>query len=174
MDKIILAGYMGSGKTTIGKILSSRLGLPFLDLDEEIERTQGLSVGEIFKQKGEIHFRKLERATLTEILQRPQSFVLAMGGGTPCYSGNDRLLREDGVQSFYLKSSVAELSRRLTGEKSSRPMIANLSDNDLPGFIGTHLFERDPFYRRAKYIVDTAGMTPGEVASVISAQLSRA
>lgn len=165
---------MGSGKSTVGKILSGKLSAPFYDLDSEIEREAGLSITEIFDRKGEIYFRKLEREVLLQMVGRPGGLVLALGGGTPCYAGNDRLLKADGVTSFYLKTSVENLVARLALEKAHRPMIADVPFDELASFIGTHLFERDPYYRSAHHIIDTSGLSPEEVASAIDRYLKRA
>ena len=102
--KIILLGYMGSGKTTIGIQLARKLYLNFTDLDEFIEEKEQKSIKEIFKQKGEIYFRKIEHKYLKQFINENESYVLSLGGGTPCYAGNlDLILKDKKSLSFYLQ-----------------------------------------------------------------------
>ena len=147
-------GYMGSGKTTLGRHLAQRLELPFYDLDSLIEERQGLSVSEIFSDRGEIHFRRLESQVLEEVLDKAEPMVLALGGGTPCYGQNLEKLLQDGVLSIYLKLSPVSLFGRLSERKGSRPLIAHLSDEQLQEFIRKHLFERQFYYNQANCVVD--------------------
>ncbi len=100
--KITLLGYMGSGKSTIAKIVASRLNLTALDLDEYIIEKEGCSIPDIFQKKGEIYFRKIENQYLKELLESDQSYVLALGGGTPCYANNMELILQES-KSFYLR-----------------------------------------------------------------------
>lgn len=147
--KVVLLGYMASGKTTIGKKLADKLCLPFLDLDRYIESKEGKTVSDLFATKGEIYFRKVESLYLEELLGSPQEFVLSLGGGTPCYSGNmDKILASDAI-SVYLKGSIQTLVERVLLNKEKRPLVANIADQDLPEFIGKHLFERRNDYERA-------------------------
>ena len=174
--KIILLGYMGSGKTGVGRLLAEKLEIPFLDLDHEIERKEGRIIPEIFKVSGEIYFRKKETETLKAIFESgPENFVLSVGGGTPCYGKNLELIKtEPGVSSIYLKTSLEELTRRLLIEKDSRPLISHLpSEEVLNDFIRKHLFERTYYYNQADIIVETDARTPGEVAEDIIERLSR-
>lgn len=163
---ISLAGYMGCGKTHISKTLSSRLAYRLVDLDKEISAQVGLSIPEIFSQKGELYFRKCERDILQEILESPHDTVLSLGGGTPAYFDNMDLINSK-TTSFYLRASVGTLAERLTRQKAKRPLIARLSDEELPEFIAKHLFERNAFYSQCKFIVDTDQKTPEEICSEI-------
>ncbi|RKN80294.1 shikimate kinase [Ulvibacterium marinum] len=147
--KIVLIGYMGSGKSTIGKILADELGLDFLDLDAYIEYSEGSTIPRLFEEKGEIHFRKKENEHLDRLLKEKHNFVLSTGGGTPCYGNNMEIIRKATKNVFYLKVSVGELVKRLSTQKSERPLIKNIPDSNLPEFIGKHLFERGFFYERA-------------------------
>ncbi|WKW46542.1 shikimate kinase [Myroides sp. JBRI-B21084] len=150
MTKIVLVGYMASGKTTIGKQLATLLNVPFIDLDVFIEDKEELSIEQIFKQKGEIYFRKQEHFWLNELLNSNQTFVLSLGGGTPCYANNHLWLQNEGVESFYLKATVSTLVSRL--KNTTRPLLQNIED--LPNFIGQHVFERSYFYNFAKHTID--------------------
>ena len=148
---------MGSGKSTIGKRLAKKLGIPFIDLDEYIEASEDISIPEIFNTKGEVYFRKKEYEYLGEILNDQKDFVLSTGGGTPCYGENMNAINNATSNVFYLKVTIAELIDRLSLEKAQRPLIANIPDKELPEFIGKHLFERSFFYAKAKHIIYTDG-----------------
>jgi len=151
--KVVLIGYMGSGKTTVGKLLAQELGFEFIDLDDYIETSLNEKIAHIFKDKGELYFRKKESELLNEILDDNRDLVIALGGGTPCYGVNmDTILQKTNLV-FYLKLSIASLTERLNKEKKHRPLISHLKDEDLPKFIGKHLFERGVYYSRANYTV---------------------
>lgn len=167
MIKIILLGYMGSGKTTVGKILARKMNIPAYDLDKIIEGKEQKTIPEIFNTKGEIYFRKLENLALTEQLQRSEGFILSLGGGTPCYANNHELLKRDDVISIYLKASVDTLTVRLRDEKNERPLITPVSEKEQAEYIAAHLFERSFYYNQAAFKVNTDGCTPDEVADAI-------
>lgn len=139
---------MGSGKSTIGKLLAKTVSYQFLDLDEYIENKEDASISEIFDDKGEIHFRKIEHTYLKDILSNTNNIVLSLGGGTPCYANNMQLIRSSkNTISFYLKASINELVNRLENEKNQRPLVARFEGKEeLKEFIGKHLFERNHFY----------------------------
>ena len=156
--KILLIGYMGSGKSSIGKKLATVLGLPFKDMDTEIENSEGMGIPEIFSNKGEIYFRKVENRVLKNILDQPESFVLATGGGTPCYANSLSLMKEHpDTVLLYLKSSLEVLTERLFQEKDKRPLLAHLkSKEEVNDFIRKHLFERAFYYNQASLIIDSS------------------
>jgi shikimate kinase len=152
--KIILLGYMGSGKSTIGRLLSERLATSFIDLDAEIEERVNLSVSQYFERFGELRFRKLEREVLLDVLGRSGSMVIATGGGTPCYGDAlEQMKSHSDAVTIYLKASIATLTDRLIHQKDSRPLIQQLTSAELPEFIGKHLFERSYFYLQADHVV---------------------
>jgi shikimate kinase len=148
---------MGSGKSTVGKVLSDRLHLRFIDQDRYIEEAEDQTIPEIFSTKGEIYFRKKEQFYLKEILDLHDNFVLATGGGTPCYGNNMQFILEATPNVFYLKLSIATLVERLFREKEDRPLIRHHSEEALPEFIGKHLFERNRFYSRANHTIHGDG-----------------
>ena len=168
---IALLGYMGSGKSTVGKALAASLGLPFTDLDAYIEQQLGQSIPEVFKTKGEIYFRKKEHELLREWLGSHDSGVLALGGGTPCYAGNMDLLLGHTPHVVYLQLSVPGLVVRLRNEQQQRPLVAHLPAEELPEFIGKHLFERAPFYARAPYTIACDRQSPEAIVEEIKGLL---
>ena len=165
--KIVLVGYMGSGKTTIGKLLAKELEISFLDLDEVIQDGVGDTIPNIFNAKGEIFFRKKENEYLNAVLSNKNNFILSTGGGTPCYSGNMKTMLDLADHVFYLKISIPGLVKRLIKEKDHRPLIKNIDDGDLPEFIGKHLFERNNFYLKATHIVECDNKDPETLVAEI-------
>lgn len=150
--KIILLGYMGSGKSTVGKELAKITQVPFIDLDSEIESFEKNTISKIFQQKGAIYFRNLEKTILEGVIEREENFILSLGGGTPCYFDTMTYLNsQKEVQTIYLDVIIPTLVKRLEGEMNQRPVLNNINSQDeLAQFIGKHLFERRPFYNKAK------------------------
>lgn len=163
---IALTGYMGSGKSRIGKLLSTATGFPLLDLDKEIVQRENAGIAEIFQAKGELYFRRLERQILEQIVNSSQDTVLSLGGGTPAYFDNISLIKST-TRSFYLQASVPTLVSRLLKQKAKRPLIANVLDEDLPEFVAKHLFERLPYYAQCEFIITTDGKKPEDITSEI-------
>ncbi|UOU98607.1 AAA family ATPase [Chryseobacterium daecheongense] len=167
---ISLVGYMGSGKSHVSKILSEKLNFKLIDLDKEISKRNKLTIPEIFEKKGEIYFRKLERETLEEILATQENIILSLGGGTPVYYNNMEIINLSS-KSVFLKASVASLTERLSKQKEKRPLIANISDENLPEFIAKHLFERNEFYNKAQFGVNTDSRDPEDIVNEIIEKL---
>lgn len=164
---------MGCGKTTVGEKLSQSLNLSFVDLDEYIERQQGKSVRNIFMEEGEIVFRKYEYQAVLELLQSASPVVVSLGGGTPCYFDTMQRLVSSPHNSVYLQSSIPFLTQRLFNEKAKRPLISHISKKeDLQEFIGKHLFERSPYYQKAKIHVTTDANTPEAIVEQIISLLA--
>lgn len=172
---IVLIGYMASGKSTIGKVLAEKLSYDFMDLDEIIERKEQNSISDIFKFKGEIHFRKLETHYLETSIMDQDKLVLSLGGGTPCYGNNMTILQNaDQVRTIYLKASLNTLIDRLKNEKSKRPLISHLQTNEeLTEFVAKHLFERRQFYEQADFTITTDNKALDAVASEILTSLNQ-
>ena len=167
MRKIVLLGYMGSGKSTIANRLSKGTGIPFVDLDKSIEQRVNLSINEIFEQHGEIYFRKLEHEIFVELLNTPGDLIISLGGGAPCYANNHELLNGENVISIYLKASVDTLFERLVSNKSKRPILADKSEDEMKEFIAKHLFDRSFYYNHARYKVSVDDITKDQVAENI-------
>ncbi|MBP1224669.1 shikimate kinase [Flavobacterium sp. 1355] len=172
MKKIVLLGYMGCGKSTIAQNLSKITNIPFLDLDKCIEKKANLSINEIFEQHGEVYFRKLEHEIFVELLQSPENNIIGLGGGTPCYANNHELLQKEDVTSIYLKASIETLFNRLVNNKSKRPLIANMNEEEMKEFIAKHLFDRSFYYNNAKYKVSVDDKTVEDTVQDILAILA--
>jgi shikimate kinase len=167
MKKIILLGYMGCGKSTIAKVLAQKVSLPCLDLDEIIEKRENSTVKNIFSEKGELYFRKLEHDILSELMNNQNSFVLSLGGGTPCYANNHELLKGKITVSIYLNASIPTLYDRLINEKENRPLIADKSETELKEYIAKNLFDRSYYYNQAQFKVLVDGKSAKEITDEI-------
>lgn len=172
MRKIILLGYMGCGKSTIAKILSKNIDVPFVDLDQYIEKKENLTINAIFEQRGEIYFRKLEHQAFVELLASSEQLIIGLGGGTPCYANNHELLIGENVSSIYLKASIQTLFNRLSLNKSKRPLLADKSDEELKEFIAMHLFERSFYYNQAQFTVSVDEKTVDQTVADILTTLA--
>ena len=170
--KIVLLGYMASGKSTIGVLLSMQLSMPFIDLDAHIESKEKSTINAIFKEKGEIYFRKIEHAYLTELLNSEERFILSLGGGTPCYANNmEYILKARQTTSFYLQASIALLVERLIKGKENRPLVKEIGDEKLGEYVAKHLFERSFFYDQAHHKITTDQKETLEIVSAIQKKL---
>ncbi len=158
---------MASGKSTIGREISKKLDMKFIDLDDYISKREKRSISEIFKVKGEIYFRRIESLYLSEILNSKDSFILSLGGGTPCYSNNMDLILNSEAASIYVKAGIKTLVSRLTAEKNKRPLVAELEDDKLVEFVAKHLFERRFFYEQASMTVNTEDKSLEEITTEI-------
>ncbi|WP_370478109.1 shikimate kinase [Tamlana flava] len=170
---IILIGYMASGKSTIGEMLANKLDYRFVDLDHFIEEKENGTVSEVFKRKGEVYFRKQEALYLKKLLNSNANIILAVGGGTPCYSGNMNLILDtEHVKSIYLKASLKTLVDKLMLKKATRPLIAHIeTEEEMTEFIGKHLFERIQFYNRAQIHINIDNKSKDEVVEDIILKL---
>ncbi len=164
--KIILLGYMASGKSTVSKLIAAKLGIEAIDLDDYIVEKEKNSISSIFKNKGEIYFRLQENKYLKDLLKSKNDFVLALGGGTPCYANNMELIKKMPM-SIYLKANLNTLFERLRKEKANRPLISDLNNEKLKEFIAKHLFERSPFYDQAAHIVSIDNLSIEEITEKI-------
>ena len=152
MRRIILIGYMGSGKTTVGKALSKETGMMFYDLDWYIESRMRKSVSAIFAERGEETFRKLEYNMLHEVAEF-EDVIISCGGGTPCFFDNMDYLNQQG-DVVYLKADPETLYQHLLMAKVERPLLKGKSADELIAYITQHLSERAPYYEKARYTLD--------------------
>lgn len=152
MDKpIFLLGFMGSGKTSIGKKLARKLAVDFIDLDEYIEEKYNSSITSIFAERGEEQFRLIEQACLKDLGEK-QNCIVSLGGGTPCYFDNIKVIKQLGT-SVYLKLDVNILVGRLRLKKAKRPLIANKSDEEISQFVRQELKKREVYYNQADFVL---------------------
>ena len=156
MTRIILIGFMGAGKTTIGRQLALALGLQFYDLDWYIEMRYHKKVSEIFAEQGEEHFRDLERRMLHEVAEF-EDVVISCGGGTPCFGDNMQYMNQQ-AETVYLKLEPEVLAMHLSMGRTVRPLILNKTGDELLSYIKETLKEREPFYTQARHIVDVSLM----------------
>lgn len=152
MKSIILTGYMCAGKTTVGRALAKELSLSFYDLDWYIEERFHTKVSKIFAEEGEERFRDMERRMLHEAAEF-EDVVLACGGGTPCFFDNIDYMNKTG-ETFYLKASPETIVQHLALSRGERPLLKGKSPDELLAFVTQQLNEREPFYSKARHIVD--------------------
>ncbi len=152
MKRIILIGYMGSGKTTVGKALSKETGMMFYDLDWYIESRMRKTVSQIFAEKGEEGFRKIEYNMLHEVAEF-EDVIISCGGGTPCFFDNMEYLNQQG-DVIYLKATPETLYKHLLMAKVERPLLKDKTPEELIAYITEHLKERAPYYEKAHYTLD--------------------
>jgi shikimate kinase len=154
MRRIILVGYMGSGKTTVGKALSKETGMMFYDLDWYIENRMRKSVSALFTERGEEAFRKIEYNMLHEVAEF-EDVIISCGGGTPCFFDNIDYLNQQG-DVVYLKATPDTLYRHLLMAKVERPLLKGKSPEELITYITEHLQTRTPYYEKARYTLDVS------------------
>lgn len=164
--RIYLIGFMGSGKSTFGKKLAKELALPFIDLDKEVEIKAKCSITDIFKYLGEDTFRKMESDTLHELSER-EEFVMATGGGTPCYFNNIDFINKKG-KSIYIELDIQSIYNRLSQAKNIRPTIKDKKEEELMQFIKDKLKEREPIYKQAAVTINGLSVNLREVVSKLS------
>jgi shikimate kinase len=151
--KIFLVGLLGSGKSFLGRALASEAALPFIDLDEAIEKAEGRTVPEIFSKEGEEYFREIEARVLRTQSKQPQ-FVMATGGGAPCFHGNMQFMNETGVTVF-IDTPVSSIVQRMDKtQKAQRPLLASTPDEQLEALLNSMLSKRITFYSQAKLILN--------------------
>ena len=168
---IYIIGFMGSGKTTVGKLLAEQLNWPFMDTDSEIEEKTKKSVETIFKESGEEGFRQLETELLVE-LESHEPTVVAVGGGLPCYKNNIKALRDSGIV-IYLNVSLLTLIKRLKDQRDFRPLLKIVPEEDLPRTIEKMLSDRVVFYKMADVFIPNEGNNPERPVADIRKELEK-
>ena len=168
--KIFLIGFMGSGKSTVGKKLAKKLKLHFIDLDKYIENKHSATINDIFLEIGEAEFRELERKALDEIVKR-QDIIISTGGGTPCFHNNIEKMNQSGL-TIYLETNPGILFSRLTNSKLERPLIQNKSETELKQYISETLKMRKEFYEQAKIQIDSKNLNISQLVLSIKSFLN--
>lgn len=156
MIRIILIGYMGAGKTTIGRALAKELGVPFYDLDWYIESRRHKTVAQLFAEEGEEAFRRIEHNMLHEVAEF-EDVVISCGGGTPCFFDNMDYMNAQG-QVVYLKAEPHVLIEHLTMARTERPLLKGKTPEELEAFIKEQVHLRETYYNKAQYIFDVSLM----------------
>lgn len=167
--RIILMGYMGSGKTTVGRALAKDLGMPFYDLDWYIESRMRKTIKQIFDERGEEGFRIIERNMLHEVAEF-EGVVISCGGGTPCFFDNINYLNQQG-ETVYLKCTPEVLHKHLSMGKTVRPLLLNKTPEEVKVYIQEQLQQREPSYSQAKHTVDVTLMDNYEKIKISVAKL---
>lgn len=169
--RIILLGYMGAGKTTVGKALSKDLGMMFYDLDWYIENRMHMTVKEIFDERGEEGFRKIESNMLHEVAEF-EDVIISCGGGTPCFFDNMDYMNRQG-ETIYLKATPDVLYKHLKMGRTVRPLLLNKTPDEVREFVGKQLAEREKYYNKAKHVLDVNLMDNFEKIKITVAEVKR-
>ena len=164
--RIFLIGFMGSGKSSIGRELANKLGMHFIDLDEFIECKTQKKITDIFDEDGEEKFRRIEHECLEEVSLKENSLI-STGGGTPCYHNNMELINKSGI-SIYIKLNSGILTSRLFLDKGKRPLIKRFGDKkELLLFIENILAEREPFYLKSTFVIDGKNINTKKIIEIL-------
>jgi shikimate kinase len=164
--RIFLIGFMGCGKSTMGRTLASELNLTFIDLDSFLEERYFRTIPQIFAEEGEESFRRKERKVLEEVCAF-DNVILATGGGAPCFFDNMDLMNNSGFCVF-LDVEISSLVNRLIHAKTERPLIKGKSPEELYAFIEGLLAQRRPFYEKARYILKGSEIEPAQVVALVN------
>lgn len=170
MERVYLIGYMGCGKTTIGKRLAKSLGWGVIDMDSRIENRYRKTIPDIFASEGEESFRKKERFILEE-LSALENVVVSTGGGAPCFFDNIDVMNSSGL-CVYIRMTPEALAARLKNAKANRPLLKDKTEEELTNFIKEQLEKRRAFYEQARYVIDNDNGTPEEAAAKIAELLN--
>lgn len=168
---LFLVGYAGSGKSSLAKRLSRKLGIKQLDTDKLVEEREGASVADIFFYQGEEYFRCAERDVVEELVNSKYEGIIATGGGLPTWSDNMERMNEWGYTVYLRRSPEQILSRLSDYGREKRPMFRGKSDEELLSFMHEHLAQREPYYAQAKMVVDCDTMSDDDVVSYIADKL---
>lgn len=166
--KLFLVGYMGSGKSTLGRRLAEVMGLKHLDLDDYLEKSESRTIPEIFEGEGEAGFRGIERRCLQEIIDSQDEVVISTGGGTPCFYDNMQKMNEAGL-TIYLRMDVKSLVFRLENSKQDRPLLRGKDLNEMDAYVRQHLEERKHYYEEAVISVDGMGLSDKRLEQLVEA-----
>lgn len=172
-DKIFLIGFMGSGKSTHGKKLAKALEKPFIDLDNYIEKKEGITVDEIFSTKGEDYFREKESEYLKQVIARYPKSVVSLGGGTPCFNNNITQILKSGT-AVYIEMPAESLHYRLTQSENKRPLLKDKSLEEGLEFIKSLLRKREQFYLQAQLTINGINLTTDKLKEALSLYSAKA
>lgn len=163
--RLFLIGYMGCGKSTIGRKIAEKLKMNFIDFDDYIEKKSGKTVSEIFETEGEEKFRAMEKNYLIEVTQNDNA-VISLGGGTPCFYNNIEVINTHGI-SVYIEMTADALAKRLIKARKKRPLIQGMNEVDLKFFVEANLEKRNSYYKKAHYTVSYENQNVEQMAELI-------
>ena len=167
--KLFLIGYMGCGKSSLGRKIAKRGGMRFVDMDSVIEEREGASVSDIFHYQGETYFREKERGLIEELATEQDDVVVSTGGGVPTWQDNMARMNEIG-ECVYLRRTAEQIASRLSPHgRQKRPKLRGLNDDELVAFMTANMAEREPFYAQAKHCVDCVSLSDEELIEKILA-----
>ncbi|MBR5334427.1 MAG: shikimate kinase [Alistipes sp.] len=167
--KLFLIGYMGCGKSSLGRKIAKRGGMRFVDMDSVIEEREGASVSDIFHYQGETYFREKERELIEELATEQDDVVVSTGGGVPTWQDNMARMNEIG-ECVYLRRTAEQIASRLSPHgRQKRPKLRGLNDDELVAFMTANMAEREPFYAQAKHCVDCVSLSDEELIEKILA-----
>ncbi len=164
---IFLIGYMGCGKSTIGRKLKQRLEWEVVDTDKIIEQNEGCSVAQIFETRGEEYFRELERGVVETLAKQSEDCIVSTGGGLPIWGDNMSMLNDVGV-TIYLNRTAENIASRLSANgRYKRPKLRGLNDEELVAFMSENISQRETTYKKAKLVIDAVPLTDDEILDMI-------
>ena len=152
VERVYLIGFMGSGKSTIGRFIGTDIGWKCIDMDHVFEKEHNCTISHFFETHGEQAFRE-EEGKILQKLSTEKNIIISTGGGTPCHNNNMEIMKSTGL-TIYIQVDPEELKKRLSSAKETRPLLSAKKEDELLQYIKTKLSEREPFYNRAHMIVD--------------------
>ncbi len=164
--RIFIIGYMGAGKSTVGKRLANKLSIPFVDLDDAFEAKYRYSIPRFFEHFGEERFREFENQCLKEIILEHDTAVISTGGGTACSDRNMLLMNSEGT-TVYIKMTPKSLAHRLIHARRLRPVVRDIQNEDMLAFVEDQLSEREPFYTKASVTIKGEDLDLEELVEII-------
>ncbi len=162
-----IVGYMGVGKSSVGREAARRVGMRFVDMDLEIERVHGMTVAEIFEREGEAVFRKSEREVLAQLAAADENIIVSCGGGAPCHGDNMAVMNEAG-KTVYLKLSPGKLVKRLKPGQTKRPILKGMDGGQMLALIEEMLPRREPFYMQASMVIDCDSLSDDSICGYVA------
>ena len=169
--KLFLIGYMGCGKSSLGRKLAKRADYEFVDMDSVIEQREGAAVADIFHYAGEEYFRQKERAIIEEIGAMTGNYVVSTGGGVPTWTDNMERMNTLG-QTVYLRRTAEQIASRLSPHgRQKRPKLRGLNDEELVEFMTKNMAEREHFYSKATHVIECSSYSDEEIIEIILSKL---
>lgn len=165
--KLFLIGYMGCGKSSLGRRVARRLDVRFVDTDSVIEEREGASISDIFQYEGEEYFRRLERSIIEEVASEESDAVVSTGGGAPAWGDNMDIMNRAGTTVYIRRPAEQIVSRLSPYGRMKRPKLRGLSDEEIVDFMKRNMAEREPFYSRAQHVLDTVGVSDNALADIV-------